>query len=79
MDYTLLKDAYYGSGGFETGRYLNKHKREADDDYRFRQKNAYYLNYFSPIVNALVDPIFKRQPLRDLNMFLSFIRPSLRH
>lgn len=65
MDYTLLKDAYYGSGGFETGQYLNKHKREADDDYRFRQKNAYYLNYFSPIVNALVDPIFKRQPLRD--------------
>lgn len=42
MDYTLLKDAYYGSGGFETGQYLNKHKREADDDYRFRQKNAYW-------------------------------------
>lgn len=65
MDYQLLKDAYYGSGGFENGSYLTKHKRELDEDYRFRQKNAYYLNYFSPIVNALVDPIFKRQPLRD--------------
>lgn len=63
--YTLLRDAYFGTGGFATGSYLNKHKRETADDYKQRCKNAYYLNYFSPIVNALVDPIFKRQPLRD--------------
>lgn len=64
-EYQLLRDAYYGTGGFATGSYLNKHKRESKEDYQFRQANAYYLNYFSPIVNALVDPIFKRQPLRD--------------
>ena len=34
-------------------------------DYAFRRNNAYYLNYFAPIVNALVDPIFKKNPLRD--------------
>ncbi|WP_044503180.1 hypothetical protein [Megasphaera massiliensis] len=65
MDYNLLRDAYYGAGGFATGSYLNKHKRESNEDYQFRRENAYYLNYFAPIVNALVDPIFKRQPLRD--------------
>ena len=64
-NYQLLRDAYYGTGGFASGAYLNKHKRESTEDYQFRQKNAYYLNYFAPIVNALVDPIFKRQPLRD--------------
>jgi hypothetical protein len=64
-NYTLLKDAYFGTGGFETGGYLTKHKRESEDDYTFRRKNAYYLNYFAPIVNALVDPIFKKEPLRD--------------
>lgn len=64
-EYQLLRDAYYGTGGFATGSYLNKHKRESKEDYQFRQANAYYLNYFSPIVNALVEPIFKRQPLRD--------------
>ena len=64
-DYTLLRDAYFSTGGFANGAYLTKHKRETDEDYRTRQSNAYYLNYFSAIVNALVDPIFKRKPLRD--------------
>lgn len=65
MNYSLLHDAYFGSGGFASGAYLTKHKRESDEDYRFRCANAYYLNYFAPIVNALTDPIFKREPLRD--------------
>lgn len=63
--YQLLRDAYFGTGGFETGAYLSKHKRESDEDYAFRRNNAYYLNYFAPIVNALVDPIFKKNSLRD--------------
>ena len=63
--YQLLRDAYFGTGGFETGAYLSKHKRESEEDYAFRRSNAYYLNYFAPIVNALVDPIFKKNPLRD--------------
>ena len=63
--YQLLRDAYFGTGGFETGAYLSKHKRESEEDYTFRRNNAYYLNYFAPIVNALVDPIFKKNPLRD--------------
>lgn len=33
MDYNLLRDAYYGAGGFATGSYLNKHKRESNEDY----------------------------------------------
>lgn len=64
-NYQLLRDAYFGSGGFASGAYLTKHKRESEDDYRFRRQNAYYLNYFAPIVNALVDPIFKHPPMRD--------------
>nr|DAI28888.1 MAG TPA: hypothetical protein [Caudoviricetes sp.] len=28
--YQLLRDAYFGTGGFETGAYLSKHKRESD-------------------------------------------------
>ena len=65
MNYSLLHDAYFGSGGFASGAYLTQHKRESADDYRHRCENAYYLNYFAPIVNALTDPIFKREPLRD--------------
>lgn len=64
-NYQLLKDAYSGSGGFSNGAYLTKHKRESNEDYRFRRETAYYLNYFAPIVNALVDPIFRHPPLRD--------------
>lgn len=65
MNYSLLHDAYFGSGGFASGAYLTKHKRESDEDYAFRCQNAYYLNYFAPITNALVDPVFKKEPLRD--------------
>lgn len=65
IGYQLLKDAYFGTGGFENGAYLDKHKRESSEDYAFRKQSAYYLNYFAPIVNALVDPIFKKNPLRD--------------
>lgn len=63
--YQLLKDAYFGTGGFENGAYLEKHKRETEEDFRSRRENAYYLNYVMPIVNALTDPIFKHAPLRD--------------
>lgn len=63
--YQLLKDAYFGTGGFENGVYLEKHKRETEEDFRSRRENAYYLNYVMPIVNALTDPIFKHAPLRD--------------
>ena len=63
--YRLLKDAYLGTGGFDNGGYLQRHKRESEEDFRNRRENAYYLNYVMPIVNALTDPIFKRKPLRD--------------
>ena len=63
--YQLLKDAYLGTGGFDNGGYLQRHKRESEEDFRNRRENAYYLNYVMPIVNALTDPIFKRKPLRD--------------
>lgn len=63
--YQLLKDAYFGTGGFENGGYLERQKRESAEDYQNRRDNAYYLNYVMPIVNALTDPVFKRPPLRD--------------
>ena len=62
--YRLMRDSYYGDGGYR-GTYLIPHKRETEQNYRDRQQTAYYLNHFSLIVNALVNPIFKRRPLRD--------------
>lgn len=47
--YKLLEDAYAGRGGFQTGEYLVKHKREAADKYNLRQKLSYYLNYISHV------------------------------
>jgi len=77
-NYNLLRDAYFSTGGFETGSYLERHKRETDEDYRTRQKIAHYPNYFASIVNALVDPVFKRKPLRDYEGGASvFLEPFL--
>lgn len=78
-NYNLLRDAYFSSGGFENGGYLEKHKRETDEDYRKRQQMAHYPNYFSSIVNALVDPVFKRNPMRDYEGSASiYIEPFLK-
>lgn len=57
--YSLLTDAYFGTGLFENGAGLRQHPREDPANYKDRQGLAYYLNYTGPIVNAAVDPIFK--------------------
>lgn len=61
--YILVKDAYKGTGGFRTGEYLKEHSREKD--FNERKGFSYYLNYFKPILDALVNPVFKRPPERD--------------
>lgn len=72
-DYDLIYNAYYGTNGFSNGGYLIKHKRETDEDYQTRQENAYYLNYFAPITNSLVTPIFKKPAVRDWNGAKNFM------
>ncbi len=60
-----MQDAYEGAGGFEDGAYLEQHPRESAEKYGKRKKLAYYLNYLKPCVDAHVDPIFKREAVRD--------------
>lgn len=64
-DYKFLKDAYYGKGGFATGRYLLKFGREGASDFLNRQSCAYYPNYIKPCLNSQVDPIFRSFPVRE--------------
>lgn len=63
--YTVLHDAYYGTGGFEDGSYLMPHIRETPDKYERRKKMAYYTNYVSTIVKGVVAPIFRNEAVRD--------------
>lgn len=65
--YTLLRDAYFGDGQFESGGALVKHARESAENYAKRRRLAYYLNYTGPIVNASVDPIFRNEIAREYN------------
>lgn len=64
-EYDLLRDSYYGSGGFADGAYLFRHRRELAEQYAFRQMLAYYLNYVAPVINSHVDPVFKDPAVRD--------------
>ena len=65
--YTLLRDAYFGDGQFESGGALVKHARESAENYAKRRRLAYYLNYTGPIINASVDPIFRNEIAREYN------------
>ena len=74
--YQLLDDAYRASGGFEDGSYLIPHPSEGAPKYIRRKKMAYYINYIKPIVDALVNPIFKAEPTRSgmSNLYELFIK-----
>ena len=63
--YQLLDDAYRASGGFENGTYLIPHPSEGIAKYIRRKKMCYYVNYVKPIVDALVNPIFRTDPIRS--------------
>lgn len=64
-DYTLLNDAYSGTGGFKDGSYIVPHPREPADKYSRRKYMSYYCNYVKPCVNAHVDPVFREYPVRE--------------
>lgn len=74
--YELLDNAYRASGGFETGDYLIPHPSEKADKYQRRKNMAYFVNYVKPIVDALVNPIFKTDPVRSgySNIFELFLQ-----
>lgn len=61
--YTFVDDAYTGEGGFQDGSHLMPHPRERS--FRERKGYSFYVNYFKPILNSLVNPIFKTPCLRD--------------
>ena len=63
--YELLDNAYRASGGFETGEYLIPHPSELVTKYKRRQQLSYFLNYVRPVVDSLVNPVFKTEPVRE--------------
>lgn len=57
---TLLRHAFFGTGGFRDGSYLVQYPRESTDKYDRRKKAAFYVNYVRPIIESHVKPIFRR-------------------
>lgn len=63
-DKMLVRDAFYGNGGFANGSYLCKYDRETSENYNTRKNLAYYFNYTKPMVEGAVDPVFREYPTR---------------
>ena len=72
-DYDFLFDTYNGCGGYKRGAYLVKHPREVF--FKERQTIGFFRNFFKPIANAKVDPIFSQKINRqsDSEMFDLFV------
>ena len=80
QQFELIRDAYYSSGGFYDGTYLERGPREEQDKYNYRVANKKYTNFVASVVDGFVNPILYRDPIRDLESDLvqSFIeRPTL--
>ena len=71
IDYTqelqFMDDCYFGEGGFRDGTYLEKYPRESKDGFNFRKKIATFSDYFRAEFDALIDPIFSKDIIRDVN------------
>lgn len=63
-DYQFLYDAYYGTNGFKDGSYLVAHPRETPEKFARRKAMAYFSNYVKVVINAHVDPVFRKEPTR---------------
>lgn len=63
--FELIRDAYFSSGGFYTGKYLVRGPREELAKYNYRVENKKYTNFTAPVVDGLVNPILYRDPVRD--------------
>ncbi|VBB05578.1 Hypothetical protein LUCI_0788 [Lucifera butyrica] len=64
-NYEFLDHAYTGGGGFLDGSYLVPHVQETPTKYSRRKALSYYANYVKTVVNSLVDPVFRKQAVRD--------------
>ena len=65
MDYNFLHDSYSGGGGFLDGRYIIPHPREDNDKLINRRQLSHYSNFVKPVVDSLVNPVFRRGIVRD--------------
>ena len=63
----LVRNAFYGDGGFNDGGYLERYDRETDENFQARKRLAYYFNYTKPMVEGAVDPVFREYPSRVAN------------
>ena len=68
QDKRLVRDAFYGSGGFADGSYLMRYDRETAENYSTRKNLAYYFNYTKPMVEGAVDPVFREYPTRTTDV-----------
>ena len=65
FDHNFLDDAYTGAGGFRDGKFLVPHPREAPEKFSRRKALGYYPNYVAPVVDSLIDPIFRKPAARE--------------
>lgn len=75
--YIFQTEAYEGTGGFDSGSYLIAHQREAW--FQNRMKFSVYVNFVRPIIKAMVEPVFVKEPTRGYRtspLTESFIQDS---
>ena len=63
-NYSFIREAYTGEGGFSNGEYVDKFPRESDEKYTERKKIAYYTNMFTSKVNRYAGYLYKTAPMR---------------
>lgn len=64
-EYEFLSMAFNGDKGFRDGTLIIPHEREDKPAYDARREMAFLKNFFRPVVNARIDPVFSENIIRE--------------
>jgi hypothetical protein len=65
-EYDFIQLTYHGDGAYRDGTLIRAHEREDAEAYKGRREMAFLKNFFKPVVNARVDPVFSSEIVREV-------------
>ena len=64
--YKFFQDSYDGGQAYKDGKYLIRHKREKDENFKLRLERASFMNFCAPVIDVNTSYLFREEPTRDL-------------
>lgn len=76
-DYDFFRRSYEGGSAYREGKYLIKHDRESEVNFKRRLDQASYVNFCADVVDINTSYLYKEEPTRDFKTEDSIVEEFL--